>query len=93
MVSPEVPSVIGETIHKQKMGGSSAPDVLLITANVGSIFEEPNALISQWMTKVMDHIAASRPQFVAIHCQEVTLCHNWCSPFACPLVISQSKFP
>ena len=32
---------------------NAAAGVLLITANVGSIFEEPKALISQWMAKVL----------------------------------------
>jgi len=50
---------------------NAAAGVLLITANVGSIFEEPKALISQWMAKVMEHVAAVKPHFVAIHCQEV----------------------
>lgn len=45
---------------------------LLITANVGSIFEDPDTLIPTWQEQVIKHIATSRPQFIAIHFQEVS---------------------
>lgn len=48
-----------------------SPQVLLITANVGSIFEEPSLLIPQWLEQVIGEIQRQQPKFVAIHCQEV----------------------
>lgn len=52
---------------------STSIDTLLITANVGSIFEEPDALISQWIRQVDKHLRQCHPQIVAIHCQEVRI--------------------
>jgi hypothetical protein len=46
-------------------------DWLQITANVGSIFEEPSQLIPQWLDHVIGEIQRQAPKFVAIHCQEV----------------------
>ena len=44
---------------------------LLITANVGSIFEDADGLIPTWRERVLSHIARSQARFVAIHFQEV----------------------
>ncbi len=63
-------------------GGGAAPPtslnlsktslpVLLITANVGSIFDDPKNLVPQWLAQVCRQIKASQAAFVAIHCQEV----------------------
>jgi len=45
--------------------------MLLITANVGSMFDDPQHLIPQWLSQVCKQIQAQKPAFVAIHCQEV----------------------
>lgn len=45
--------------------------VMLITANVGSIFDDPQDLIPQWLSQVTNQIKAHSPLLVAIHCQEV----------------------
>lgn len=50
--------------------GSSVP-ILLITANVGSIFDDPQNLFSQWMLQMCQQIRTQNPAFVGIHCQEV----------------------
>ena len=47
--------------------------LLLITANVGSMFDDPHNLIPQWLAQVCQQIRAQKPAFVAIHCQEVRL--------------------
>jgi hypothetical protein len=53
-------------------GGPDSLAILLITANVGSIFDDPQNLIPQWLTQVSHQIKAQEcPAFVAIHCQEV----------------------
>lgn len=44
---------------------------LLITANVGSIFEDCEQLVPTWRKEVLKHIEQSRAKFVAIHFQEV----------------------
>lgn len=44
---------------------------LLITSNVGSIFEDPDILIPQWKKEVLQLISRTRPHFVALHFQEV----------------------
>ena len=46
--------------------------MLLITANVGSMFDDPHNLIPQWLAQVCQQIRAQKPAFVAIHCQEVS---------------------
>ena len=45
---------------------------VLITANVGSIFEEPETLIPKWHAEVIGYLAATKTQFVAMHFQEVS---------------------
>ena len=51
--------------------GQCSLPILLITANVGSIFDDPQNLIPQWLAQVCQQIRAQNPAFVAIHCQEV----------------------
>ncbi|XP_046360545.1 inositol polyphosphate-5-phosphatase A-like isoform X2 [Haliotis rufescens] len=45
--------------------------VLLITANVGSIFEEPEQMFKPWLKEFLGCIERLEPCFVALHCQEV----------------------
>ncbi|XP_046614524.1 uncharacterized protein LOC124302407 isoform X2 [Neodiprion virginianus] len=45
--------------------------VLLITANVGSIFEEPGVMLNVWTEEFLATIARLDPKFIALHCQEV----------------------
>lgn len=45
--------------------------VMLVTANVGSIFEEPDLLLKSWMTEFLRKVQSLQPQFLALHCQEV----------------------
>ncbi|XP_050080509.1 uncharacterized protein LOC126568131 [Anopheles maculipalpis] len=52
------------------MDNESLP-VLLITANVGSVFEDPSNLLHLWIKELLDHIAAQQPAFIALHLQEV----------------------
>jgi hypothetical protein len=61
----------GQPPSSLKLTSEEAPQVLLITANVGSIFEEPATLIPQWLDQVIAEIQRQTPKFVAIHCQEV----------------------
>ena len=58
------------TIEGETSSGTSLP-MLLITANVGSIFDDPQSLIPQWVAQVSQQIKEQNPGFVAIHCQEV----------------------
>lgn len=43
---------------------------MLITANVGTIFEE-STLLELWFQQLKSYLIQVRPQLVAIHCQEV----------------------
>lgn len=45
--------------------------VLLLTANVGSIFEEPDKMLPIWLREFLATITKLEPEFLAIHCQEV----------------------
>ena len=51
--------------------------ILLITANVGSIFEDPTNLFQQWMVQVYNKIRAQKPAFIGIHLQEVIISMNF----------------
>ncbi|XP_025834536.1 type I inositol 1,4,5-trisphosphate 5-phosphatase isoform X2 [Agrilus planipennis] len=44
---------------------------LLVTANVGSIFEDPNQMLKIWTEEFLLTISKLDPKFVALHCQEV----------------------
>ncbi|XP_032680095.1 uncharacterized protein LOC116848293 isoform X2 [Odontomachus brunneus] len=52
------------------MAGSGVP-ILLITANVGSIFEEPSVMLKIWTEEFLSTISRLDPKFIALHCQEV----------------------
>ncbi|RZC33633.1 type I inositol 1,4,5-trisphosphate 5-phosphatase [Asbolus verrucosus] len=52
------------------MGSSSIP-ALLVTANVGSIFEEPSEMLKIWTQEFLSTVAKLDPKFIALHCQEV----------------------
>ncbi|XP_050304592.1 inositol polyphosphate-5-phosphatase A isoform X2 [Anthonomus grandis grandis] len=45
--------------------------VLLVTANVGSIFEEPTEMLKLWTDEFLSKIASLDAKFIALHCQEV----------------------
>ncbi|XP_063993439.1 inositol polyphosphate-5-phosphatase A isoform X2 [Diachasmimorpha longicaudata] len=45
--------------------------VLLITANVGSIFEEPATMLKVWTEEFLSTVSRLDPKFIALHCQEV----------------------
>ncbi|XP_074594186.1 inositol polyphosphate-5-phosphatase A isoform X2 [Brevipalpus obovatus] len=44
---------------------------LLVTANVGSIFEDPDGLLKIWILEFLKTIENLQPLFIALHCQEV----------------------
>lgn len=50
--------------------GTSIP-VLLVTANVGSIFENPSVMLQVWTDEFLSTISKLSPKFIALHCQEV----------------------
>lgn len=45
--------------------------VLLVTANVGSIFEEPQTLLPGWTQEFLATVKQNQPSFLALHCQEI----------------------
>ncbi|XP_031842579.2 inositol polyphosphate-5-phosphatase A [Nomia melanderi] len=52
------------------MAGDGVP-VLLVTANVGSVFEEPSVMLKIWTEEFLSTILRLDPKFIALHCQEV----------------------
>ncbi|KJE88561.1 inositol polyphosphate-5-phosphatase A [Capsaspora owczarzaki ATCC 30864] len=60
--------IVEQTVPAAGNGGIK---LLLITANVGSIFEETEHTLPQWIASVSQAIAERQPHFVAIHMQEV----------------------
>ncbi|XP_059910914.1 inositol polyphosphate-5-phosphatase A-like [Gadus macrocephalus] len=46
-------------------------DVLLITANVGSLFDNVGEIQSGWLQEFYATIQRHKPQFIALHFQEV----------------------
>ena len=55
------------------MNNASPLSTMLITANVGSIFEDADRLVPQWRSEVVRKIGLEAPLFVALHFQEVSL--------------------
>lgn len=43
----------------------------LVTANVGSVFEDPVRLLKPWVTEFLTKVELMKPQFIALHMQEV----------------------
>uniref|UniRef100_A0A2K5Q8C2 inositol-polyphosphate 5-phosphatase n=2 Tax=Cebus imitator TaxID=2715852 RepID=A0A2K5Q8C2_CEBIM len=53
-------------------GKAAAPGtaVLLVTANVGSLFDDPDNLQKNWLREFYQVVHTHKPQFMALHCQE-----------------------
>lgn len=49
----------------------TSTEVLLITANLGSIFEEPDKMIPVWLKEFFTLVTETKAEFIGIHCQEV----------------------
>ncbi|XP_020564898.2 type I inositol 1,4,5-trisphosphate 5-phosphatase isoform X1 [Oryzias latipes] len=45
--------------------------ILLVTANVGSLFEDPENLQKTWLREFYQTVQSHKPHFLALHCQEV----------------------
>ncbi|CAB3257671.1 unnamed protein product [Arctia plantaginis] len=54
----------------KKMGSDKVP-LLLVTANVGSIFEDPSVMLSIWTSEFLQAVSRMDPKFIALHLQEV----------------------
>ncbi|XP_018080642.1 inositol polyphosphate-5-phosphatase A isoform X2 [Xenopus laevis] len=54
-------------------GKSAAPGVgiLLVTANVGTLFDDTENLQKNWLREFYQTVHAQKPQFLSLHCQEV----------------------
>ncbi|XP_032372223.1 inositol polyphosphate-5-phosphatase A [Etheostoma spectabile] len=46
-------------------------DVLLVTANVGSLFDNVGEIQNEWLQELYQTIRSHRPMFIALHLQEV----------------------
>ncbi|XP_034475602.1 inositol polyphosphate-5-phosphatase A isoform X1 [Drosophila innubila] len=56
-----------ETINEVK----SDTELMLVTANVGSLFEDPKRLLSIWLEEFIAKVSETKPRFLALHLQEV----------------------
>ncbi|XP_028651159.1 inositol polyphosphate-5-phosphatase A [Erpetoichthys calabaricus] len=45
--------------------------ILLVTANVGSLFEDPENLQKTWLREFYQTVHTYKPHFIGLHCQEV----------------------
>ncbi|XP_065175553.1 inositol polyphosphate-5-phosphatase A-like [Sycon ciliatum] len=45
--------------------------VLLVTANVGSMFEKSTKILPEWTAQFCHFVTEQQPDFIALHCQEV----------------------
>ncbi|XP_029376445.1 type I inositol 1,4,5-trisphosphate 5-phosphatase isoform X1 [Echeneis naucrates] len=54
-----------------KMTGAPGTGILLVTANVGSLFEDPENLQKTWLREFYQTVQSHKPYFLAVHCQEV----------------------
>ncbi|XP_065184368.1 inositol polyphosphate-5-phosphatase A-like isoform X2 [Sycon ciliatum] len=45
--------------------------LLLVSANVGTLFEQPERLLEPWLNTFCAKVSQDQPDFVALHCQEV----------------------
>ncbi|CAL1525928.1 unnamed protein product, partial [Lymnaea stagnalis] len=59
-----------QSLNTPKMEGDCTK-VMLVTANVGSIFEEPETMFPSWLKAFFQSLQSHKPGLVAIHCQEV----------------------
>ncbi|XP_055018569.1 inositol polyphosphate-5-phosphatase A [Boleophthalmus pectinirostris] len=54
-----------------KLTTAQGTGILLVTANVGSLFEDPENLQKNWLREFYQTVQTHKPHFVALHCQEV----------------------
>ncbi|XP_056385174.1 inositol polyphosphate-5-phosphatase A isoform X1 [Hyla sarda] len=54
-------------------GKAAAPGtgILLVTANVGTLFDDTENLQKNWLREFYQTVHAQKPQFLSLHCQEV----------------------
>uniref|UniRef100_A0A673CAD0 inositol-polyphosphate 5-phosphatase n=1 Tax=Sphaeramia orbicularis TaxID=375764 RepID=A0A673CAD0_9TELE len=54
-----------------KLTAAQGTGILLVTANVGSLFEDPENLQKTWLREFYQTVQSQKPHFLAVHCQEV----------------------
>nr|XP_020478332.1 type I inositol 1,4,5-trisphosphate 5-phosphatase isoform X2 [Monopterus albus] len=54
-----------------KLTAAQGTGILLVTANVGSLFEDPENLQKTWLKEFCQTVQSHKPHFLAVHCQEV----------------------
>lgn len=67
-VEPQSPQM-----ENQNNLSSLSTNIVLITANVGSVFEDPIRLMPIWTSQFEEFLKRIHPGFVALHCQEVSI--------------------
>nr|CAB3256234.1 type I inositol 1,4,5-trisphosphate 5-phosphatase-like [Phallusia mammillata] len=67
----------GLILRDDTMTGSRSNDAvenmnyLIITANVGTLFEDPEGIQNVWMEEVFKVVKERQPHLIAMHCQEI----------------------
>uniref|UniRef100_A0A674JKG4 inositol-polyphosphate 5-phosphatase n=1 Tax=Terrapene triunguis TaxID=2587831 RepID=A0A674JKG4_9SAUR len=51
-------------------GAAAGTGMLLVTANVGSLFDDPENLQKNWLREFYQIVHTHKPHFMALHCQE-----------------------
>ncbi|XP_039900685.1 inositol polyphosphate-5-phosphatase A-like isoform X1 [Simochromis diagramma] len=54
-----------------KLTAAQGTGILLVTANVGSLFEDLENLQKTWLREFYQTVQSHKPHFLALHCQEV----------------------
>ena len=52
---------------------NTSVNTVLVTANVGSVFEDTDRLMPIWLEQFDAFLERTKAEFVAIHCQEVQM--------------------
>ena len=60
------------SVHRPNVTPSTV-NTVLVTANVGSVFEDTKRLMPIWLNQFDIFLERTRPEFVALHCQEVSI--------------------
>ncbi|XP_047207086.1 inositol polyphosphate-5-phosphatase A-like isoform X1 [Girardinichthys multiradiatus] len=55
----------------RKLTAAQGAGILLVTANVGSLFENPGTLQEPWLKELYKTVQTHKPHFLAVHCQEL----------------------
>ncbi|XP_030081603.1 inositol polyphosphate-5-phosphatase A isoform X2 [Drosophila hydei] len=62
---------MSDKMETKRANSDSDTKILLVTANVGSLFEDPQRLLTIWLEEFIGNVTKISPRFLALHLQEV----------------------